>query len=58
MGKFFAGFILGSIFAFLITIHYFPSMDKSQALSKDTISIKFADQTFEVPDTTKRDSVR
>lgn len=56
MGKFVAGALLSAL---LILGGQRCSSEDEVATSKDTITIKLADQTIEVPkDTFKKDSVR
>lgn len=56
MAKFFAGLLIGALS--MLGYHHFASSSESETSQKDTITIQMADQTFEVPDTTKKDSAK
>lgn len=56
MAKFFAGALLTALFIF--GYQRYTSSDEANTTSKDTITVQLADQTIELPDTTKKDSAK
>lgn len=57
MGKFFAGALISTL-AILGYQHFTSASDEAKTDSKDTITVQLSDQTIELPDTTKKDSVK
>lgn len=56
MGKFFAGILVGILTT--LSWQHFSSSSEGTIPEKDTITIQMGDQTIEIPDTTKKDSVK
>lgn len=56
MKHFFTGVLLTSIS--ILGYQHFFSSEEQEKENKDTISVQFSDQVIEIPDTTKKDSVK
>lgn len=55
-----AKFISGALLSALLILGWqkFTSEDEAKTTPKDTISVQLADQIIEIPDTTRKDSVK
>lgn len=56
MGKFLAGALLSALA--ILGFQHFNSTNEDATTSKDTTTVQVADQTIEIQDTTKKDSVK